>query len=86
MSEGSERRGRLLLEREPDVRVTCPNDGWTFAPRYTDGRCPIDGWKAPVDVAPPRFAQIDWFWPALIAMAVVSILMGVLVVLAYVRA
>jgi hypothetical protein len=39
-----------------------------------------------VDVPPPRFAHIDWFWPALAAMGVVSILMGVLVVLAYVRA
>lgn len=74
-----------VIERVPDERVTCPNDGWSFAPRYTDGRCPLCGWAADVDVTPPRFAQIDWFWPAMAAMGVVSVLMGILVVLAYLR-
>ena len=82
MSEG----GRGILERAPEARATCPNDGWTFAPRYTDGRCPLCGWESDVDVTPPPFAQVDWFWPALIALGVVSVLMGVLVVLAYTRA
>ncbi len=75
-----------VLERTPDERVTCPNDGWSFAPRYTDGRCPLCGWRSRVDASPPRFAQIDWFWPTMIALGVVSIVMGVLVVLAYIHA
>ena len=29
----------------PAVRVRCDLDGWDFDPRYTEGACPICGWK-----------------------------------------
>ena len=66
------------------VRARCPLDEWEFDARYTDGVCPLCGWRPPgAPVPAPRAARIDWFWPALAAMAVASVLMGVLVLIAY---
>jgi hypothetical protein len=74
----------LVPRRERVQTVTCPNDHWTFTPRYTDGVCPLDGWKPEgIDFHAPFAARVDWFWPSMIFMAAVSIAMGVLVVLAY---
>ena len=76
----------LVPRRERVQTVTCPNDDWTFTPRYTDGVCPLDGWKPEgIDFHPPFAARVDWFWPSMIFMVVASISMGVLVVLAYGR-
>lgn len=64
----------------------CPVDDWDFDARYTDGACPLCGWQpAGVSVGPPRFARIDWFWPLVGVVAAVSVLMGILVVIAYNR-
>ncbi len=35
-----------LRKRRP-ARAFCELDGWSFDPRYTEGRCPICGWVAP---------------------------------------
>ncbi|MGZ4208298.1 MAG: methane monooxygenase/ammonia monooxygenase subunit A, partial [Actinomycetota bacterium] len=51
---------------------------------YTDGVCPLDGWKPEgLEFRRPLAARVDWFWPSMIFMAVASIAMGVLVLLAY---
>src|SRR5439155_17973299 len=56
-----------LLERRhhADVRVECPRDRLTFRPVYTDGVCPLCGWRPPdVDATPPLSVRIDRFWLA----------------------
>jgi hypothetical protein len=75
-------RGRAADE----VLAHCPTDDWDFAPRYTDGVCPICGWRPDdVDVAPPLVARIDWFWPSMIFLGVVSVAMAIAVIVTYVR-
>jgi hypothetical protein len=62
----------------------CPLDDWVFEPRYTDGLCPLCGWRPPGGlVRPPRSARIDWFWPAVVVALIASVVMGVLVLVAY---
>jgi hypothetical protein len=64
----------------------CPVDDWDFDARYTDGECPLCGWRPPGGpVAPPTFHRIDWFWPLVGVVAAVSVVMGVLVLIAYNR-
>jgi hypothetical protein len=67
-------------------KAHCPIDDWDFDARYTDGVCPLCGWRPsgpPVEA--PRAARIDWFWPTVLLMLVASVLMGVLVLVAYNR-
>ena len=73
--------------RRPDEqRATCPNDDLTFTPRYTDGVCPLCGWRPEgIDVRPPLTARTDWFTASLALMLVVSIAMGILVAAVYTR-
>jgi hypothetical protein len=71
----------------PEELVVCPIDDWPFAPRYTDGVCPLCGWRPEgVHMDPPLFTRIDWFWPSMGVLLVVSVLMAVLVLTAYNRA
>src|SRR5713101_2716379 len=56
------------------------------------GKGPIGSPVAPATVAestgaePPLLTRFDWFWPAMGALLVVSVLMAVLVLIAYNRA
>jgi hypothetical protein len=69
------------------VRAHCPVDDWDFDPRYTDGVCPLCGWRPPgTPVEPPAFVRIDWFWPVVVLVVVMSVVMGILVLIAYNRA
>ena len=64
----------------------CPIDEWTFTPRYTDGVCPLCGWQPEGRLAIlPLSRRIDWFMPALAALLLSSVLMLILVLLAYNR-
>lgn len=36
-----------LRKKRPRTRAFCELDGWSFDPRYTEGKCPICGWVAP---------------------------------------
>ena len=75
-----------LLTRAPDVFAHCEADDWTFAPRYTDGVCPLCGWQpGDLDARPPWLATVDWFVPAMLAMVLASIVMSVVVIIAYSR-
>lgn len=77
----------LRSRREDEPAAHCPNDDWEFAPRYTDGVCPICGWRPPgVRVEPPLAGRLDWFWPAIVFVAIASIAMAIAVVVVYVRA
>jgi hypothetical protein len=70
-----------------EFTARCPIDDWTFAPRYTDGVCPLCGWRPEGGaIGPPLSGRIDWFYPALVALLCASVLMLILVVLAYNRA
>jgi hypothetical protein len=79
-----ERVRRFVPSREKAAKATCPNDRWTFTPRYTEGVCPLCGWKPEgIEYKAPLAARTDWFIPSIVFMVLVSVLMGVLVVLAY---
>ena len=80
--QAAKRFGRS--KTDSTATLTCPNDNWTFTPKYTDGVCPLCGWKpSDLEFSPPFAARVDWFWPSMIFMLVASVAMGVLVVLAY---
>jgi hypothetical protein len=69
------------------VRVTCPTDRWEFAPRFTDGACPLCGWRPEgVTYEPALVERVDWFLAAMVVMLIVSVIIGVLVIRAYVQA
>jgi hypothetical protein len=38
------------------------------------------------DIAAPLFERLDWFWPSMIGLGVMSVVMAVVVIVAYVRA
>jgi len=76
----------LLRGDHDEVVAHCPNDDWDFRPRYTDGVCPIDGWRPErLDYSPPLAQRIDWFLPSMIFLAVVSVVMAIAVIVTYVR-
>jgi hypothetical protein len=64
---------RRKKERVPALYY-CELDGWNFNPRYTEGACPICGWKP--DGAPPTprwlavSRKVDWDVVALFALFV----------------
>ena len=77
---------RTELGRAATPRVTCPVDDWEFDPRYTDGVCPLCGWRPPGPrVEAPVSARVDWFWPMAGLLFVLSVVMGILVLVAYYR-
>ena len=76
-----------ILGTGDGVRVRCAFDDWEFSPRYTDGVCPLCGWR-PEGVAEtlPLVQRLDWFLVTLVVVLVASILMGILVIRAYMQA
>jgi hypothetical protein len=69
-----------------EATAHCPLDDWTFTPRYTEGVCPLCSWRPEgALVAPPLSRRVDWFYPGLAALVVSSVVMLILVVLAYKR-
>lgn len=76
----------IALRRAPEEMAHCPVDGWDYPPRYTDGVCPLCGRKPEgIEVRAPWAAHIDWFWPAIAGMTFTSLVMGALVVTAWLR-
>jgi hypothetical protein len=65
-----------------DAVVTCPNDDLDFRPYYTEGVCPLCGWRAPALVAAPWTHQVDWVWIAFAGLVAVSVLMAIIVFVA----
>jgi hypothetical protein len=68
------------------ARAICPVDSWTFTPLYTNGSCPLCGWKPEgYAYAPPALAPYDRYWGALAGIAGVSVVMCIAVLVAYTR-
>ena len=63
-----------LRKRRP-ARAFCELDGWSFDPRYTEGRCPICGWVAPGAPEAPLWLALarrfEWELAGLIAVTVI---------------
>jgi hypothetical protein len=69
------------------ARAHCEFDDWDFAPRFTDGVCPLCGWQPEgFEADPPLSQRIDWFMIMLVVVVLASILMGGLVLRAYAQA
>jgi hypothetical protein len=69
------------------VRVRCEFDDWEFSPRFTDGVCPLCGWRPEGIVEEtPLVQRLDWFMVMLVAVVIASIVMGILVIHAYLEA
>ena len=83
MSEAPATAGRRF-RRRGEAQAVCPVDDWTFTPRYTDGRCPLCGWEAPT-TGEATVGGGDWFWAGMLILLTVSVAMGILVVLTYLR-
>ncbi|HEV3232709.1 MAG TPA: hypothetical protein VG245_10700 [Candidatus Dormibacteraeota bacterium] len=76
--------GSLALPAPP-TKAHCQLDNWDFDPRYTDGACPICGWRpagARTTARPSWLAwadRVEWDLVGLVALFVVLLVMGVLV-------
>lgn len=72
----------MIRARRP-TRYHCEADGWTFDPRYTQGRCPICGWKPDGAPSAPGWLAIlnrfDWDMVGLFVLADVLVLLGLIV-------
>ena len=71
---------RMRNRRPATHRAFCELDGWSFDPRYTEGRCPICGWVAPGAPDAPLWLllarRFEW------EMAGLLMLLAILVVIA----
>jgi len=69
--------------RHRPVTAYCEADKWKFDPRYTQGRCPICGWKPEGAPNAPRWLAIanrlDWEMLGLFLLADVLVLLGLIV-------
>ncbi|TMD35282.1 MAG: hypothetical protein E6I81_08765 [Chloroflexi bacterium] len=69
--------------RHRPVTAYCEADRWKFDPRYTQGRCPICGWKPEGAPNAPRWLAIanrlDWEMLGLFLLADVLVLLGLIV-------
>jgi hypothetical protein len=65
------------------VREYCELDRWSFDPRYTEGRCPICGWRpegapsAPLWLSVAR--RVEWELIGLVALLIVLVVLAVVV-------
>jgi len=77
--------GSLLTRRaDSRARAICPVDDWAFTPLYTDGTCPLCGWEPPgYGHRTPAFSRLDWYWAAMLGIVVVSAIMLIAVLSAY---
>lgn len=65
------------------ARAYCEADGWSFDPRYTQGRCPICGWRPEGAADAPAWLalvnRVDWEIVGLFLLLDVLVLLGLLV-------
>jgi hypothetical protein len=73
-----------LGKRRPRIRAFCELDGWSFDPRYTEGRCPICGWVAPNAPEAPLWLTLarrfEWELAGLVVLMAVLAIIAVAVV------
>jgi hypothetical protein len=65
-----------------DAVVTCPTDELEFRPYFTEGVCPLCGWRPDGSVAAPWTHRVDWVWIAFAGLLAVSVLMAIIVFVA----
>ena len=64
----------------PDDEVECPVDQLQFRPYYSDGACPICGWRPDgYAVATPWTHRADWALFAFLALVAASVVMAIVV-------
>jgi hypothetical protein len=67
------------------TRVHCDLDDWDFDPRYTEGRCPVCGWRPEGVAATPRpewlawTERVEWDIVGLIVLAIAFLILAVIV-------
>jgi hypothetical protein len=68
---------------QPNVRVYCKLDRWSFDPRYTNGRCPICGWAPAGAATAPAWLmvarRVDMELLALVGLAILLVVLGLIV-------
>ena len=65
----------------PDDEVECPIDELRFRPYYSEGACPICGWRPQGQaVGTPWTHRADWALIAFLALVVASVVMAATVV------
>jgi hypothetical protein len=72
----------LPIRRGPRLSY-CELDGWNFDPRYTEGACPICGWKPEGAAAAPRWLalsrKVEWDLVGLFVLFVALTFLAVIV-------
>jgi hypothetical protein len=77
---------RSPIRRRRDHYAVCPEDGFSFRPLYTGGRCPLCGEPAPGgEPSLPLLLRVDRFWLGMAALVVSSVAMAALVLYMYFR-
>lgn len=75
---------QLRKRRKKPSRAFCELDGWSFDPRYTEGKCPICGWVAPGAPEAPWWMTLarrfEWELAGLLVLLVVLALGAVAVI------
>lgn len=77
-----------ILRQPQAAKAHCPQDDWDFDPRYTDGACPICGWRpeglAATEVPKwkQQLARVPWDLVGLAVLFVALVALGVFVGLA----
>ena len=68
------------------ARAICPVDSWAFTPLYSNGACPLCGWKPEAYVyKPPLLTPYERYWGALGGIVALSVVMAVLAITAYIQ-
>lgn len=74
---------RLRHVQPRPARAFCEADRWSFDPRYTQGCCPICGWRPEGAAAAPAWLavanRLDWEMLGLLLFADVLVLLGLVV-------
>jgi len=78
------RRPSMQRPGPTTAKLYCELDGWWFDARYTDGACPICGWRPEgVTYAAPlwlrAYRRMDWELLALVLTVALLIVIGILV-------
>lgn len=81
---GAAARWRARLHGRGDGYAFCPEDAFWFRPLYTGGACPLCGESVGEGTARPSLlVRADRFWIGMGVLALASVGMAVLVLLAY---
>ena len=75
---------QMRKRRKKPPRAFCEVDGWSFDPRYTEGKCPICGWVAPGAPEAPWWMivarRFEWEMASLVVLLAILALAGMAVV------